>query len=330
MNILVTLPENLRKTFIPEDVAHKIEQIGNVIWNDKGANYTEEELREKIRDIDVCITGWGVPKFTARVLENANRLKLIAHTAGTVANFVSDELYAKGVRVVSANKVFAESVAEAVIGYLLAVLRDIPYYVNMMKSGGWKTEDFYNRGLLDQTVGLVGFGEIPRYLVSMLKPFRVKVKAFDKFVGAEEMAKYGVEKVDIEDIFASCPIISIHLPATQETYHMIDRRLLKLIQDDAILINTARGSVIDENALIEELKLNRFKVVLDVYEREPLPDDSPLRKMDNALLIPHMGGPTVDRRKYATLAILDDIDNFINNRPLVHEITAERAARMTR
>lgn len=330
MNILVTLPESIRKTFIPEDVACKIEQMGNVIWNNKGSNYTEEELREKIKDIDVCITGWGVPKFTARVLENANRLKLVAHTAGTVANFVSDELYAKGVRVVSANKIFAESVAEAVIAYLLAALRDIPYYVNMMKSGGWKAEDFYNRGLLDQTVGLVGFGEIPRYLVSMLKPFRVKIKAFDKFVDAEEMAKYGVEKVDIEDIFAGCPIISIHLPATKETYHMIDRQLLKLIQDDAILVNTARGSVIDENALIEELKLKRFKVVLDVYEREPLPDDSPLRKMDNALLIPHMGGPTVDRRKYATLAVLDDIDNFINNRPLVHEITAERAARMTR
>lgn len=330
MNILVTLPENIRRTFIPQDVARKIEQMGNVIWNNKGENYTEEELRERIKDIDICITGWGIPKFTARVLENANRLRLVAHTAGTVANFVSDELYAKGVRVVSANKIFAESVAEAVIGYLLAALRDIPYYVNMMKSGGWKAEDFYNRGLLDQTVGLVGFGEIPRYLVSMLKPFRVKIKAFDKFVDAEEMAKYGVEKVDIEDIFAGCPIISIHLPATKETYHMIDRQLLKLIQDDAILVNTARGSVIDENALIEELKLKRFKAVLDVYEREPLPDDSPLRKMDNALLIPHMGGPTVDRRKYATLAVLDDIDNFINNRPLVHEITAERAARMTR
>jgi phosphoglycerate dehydrogenase-like enzyme len=200
----------------------------------------------------------------------------------------------------------------------------------MMKSGGWRSSDFYNRGLLDQTVGLVGFGEIPRYLVPMLKPFRVKVKAFDKFVDAQTMAEYGVEKVEIEDIFATCPIISIHLPATEETYHMIDRRLLKLIQNDAVLVNTARGSVIDENALIEELKLNRFKVVLDVYEKEPLPDDSPLRKMDNAILIPHMGGPTVDRRKYATLAVLDDINNFINNRPLVHEITAERAARMTR
>ena len=330
MNILVALPENLRETFIPDEVARRIEQIGNVTWNTKGANYTEEELREKIRGMDVCMTGWGIPRFTARVLENADRLKLVAHTAGTVANLVSDELYAKGIRVVSANKVFAESVAESVIGYLLAALRDIPYYVNRMKSGGWRSEDFFNRGLLGQTVGLVGFGEIPRYLVPMLKPFHVKIKAFDKFVDARKMAEYSVEKADLEDIFSTCPILSIHLPATEETYHMIDRRLLKMIQKDAVLVNTSRGRVIDEKALIEELKQNRFKAVLDVYEKEPLPDDSPLRKMENTLLIPHMGGPTADRRKYATLAVVDDINNFLSNRPLVHEITAERASRMTR
>ena len=182
MNILVALPEHLRRTFIPAEVAQRIEETGNVTWNTKGQNYTEDELREKLRDMDVCMTGWGDPKFTARVLDNANRLKLVAHTAGTVANLVSDELYAKGIRIVSANKVFAESVAESVIGYLLAALRDIPTYTNRMKTGGWKTEDYYNRGLLDQTVGLIGFGEIPRYLVSMLKPFHVKINAFDKYV----------------------------------------------------------------------------------------------------------------------------------------------------
>ena len=102
------------------------------------------------------------------------------------------------------------------------------------------------------------------------------------------------------------------------------------MHDDGILINTARGSVIDEEALVEELKTNRIKAVLDVFEEEPLSDQSPLRKLDNALLIPHMAGPTVDRRKYSTMAVLDDIDNFINNRPLVHEISAIRASRMTR
>lgn len=331
MNILVTLSEKVKETFLTPEITERIEQTGNVTWISGDPPYfTEEVLREHIKGIDICITGWGIPRFSARVLENADRLKLVAHTAGSVANLVSDELYEKGIRVVSANKVFAESVAESVIAYLLAALRDIPYYVNDMKQGGWKSGDYYNRGLLDQTIGLVGFGEIPRYLVHMLKPFRVKLKAFDEYVDAETMAEYGVEKVELDEIFTSCPIISVHLPRTDETYHMIDKRLLGMIQDDGILVNTARGSVIDEEALVEELKKNRIKAVLDVFEEEPLSDKSPLRKLDNALLIPHMAGPTVDRRKYSTMAVLDDIDNFISNRPLVHEISAIRASRMTR
>lgn len=328
MNILVALNENVQKTFLTEEIIKRIEEIGKVIW--KNDILVEDDLRANIQGIDICITGWGIPRFNSRVLEKADRLKLIAHTAGTVASFVSDELFSKGIKVVSANKVFAESVAEGVIGYLLAALRDIPYYAYEMKSGGWKKEDYYNRGLLDQTVGLVGFGEIPRYLAPMLKPFRVKIKAFDKYVDAETMAEYGVDKVDLNELFTTCPIISVHLPRTDETHHMIDKGLLEMIQDGGILINTARGSVIDESALIDELKRNRIKAVLDVYETEPLSDDSPLRKMDNAILIPHMAGPTVDRRKFATLAILDDIDRFIKGMPLIHEISFLRASRMTR
>lgn len=331
MNILVTLSDKVKETFLTPEIIQRIEETGKVTWlSGNPPDFTEEVLREHIKGIDICITGWGIPRFSARVLENADRLKLVAHTAGSVANLVSDELYEKGVRVVSANKVFAESVAESVIAYLLSALRDIPYYVNDMKQGGWKSGDYYNRGLLDQTIGLVGFGEIPRYLAPMLKPFRAKLKAFDEYVDAETMAEYGVEKVELDELFTSCPIISVHLPRTDETYHMIDKGLLGMIQDDGILINTARGSVINEEALVEELKTNRIKAVLDVFEEEPLSDESPLRKLDNALLIPHMAGPTVDRRKYATMAVLDDIDNFISNKPLVHEISAIRALRMTR
>lgn len=331
MNILVTLSDKVKETFLTPEIIQRIEETGNVTWiNGNPPGFTEEVLREHIKGIDICITGWGIPKFSARVLENADRLKLVAHTAGSVANLVSDELYEKGVHVVSANKVFAESVAESVIAYLLSALRDIPYYVNDMKQGGWKSGDYYNRGLLDQSIGLVGFGEIPRYLAPMLKPFRVKLKAFDEYVDAQTMAEYGVEKAELDELFASCPIISVHLPRTDETYHMIGKRLLEMIQDGGILINTARGSVIDEKALVEELKKNRIKAVLDVFEEEPLSDQSPLRRLYNALLIPHMAGPTVDRRKYSTMAVLDDIDNFINNRPLVHEISAIRASRMTR
>ncbi len=331
MNILVTIPNGATKdTFMPTEVKKAINMLGNVTWNETNENYTEQELQEKLEDIDICFTGWGTIRFTDDVLKNANKLKIIAHTAGTVAPIISEELYAKGVKVLSGNKVFAESVAESVVAYILASLRDIPHYSNVMRQGGWKTPDYYNQGLLDQTIGLVGFGEIPKYLVGMLKPFHVKIMAFDKYVSKEKMAEFGVEKVELEDVFAQCQIISVHLPKTEDTYHMIDERLIKLIPNGALLVNTARGSVIDEKFLTKELATNRFRAVLDVFEQEPLLQDNPLRSMKNAILIPHMGGPTTDRRKYATLALLDDIKRYYEGKPLTHEISFAHANLMTR
>ncbi|MEG0692933.1 MAG: NAD(P)-dependent oxidoreductase, partial [Oscillospiraceae bacterium] len=208
--------------------------------------------------------------------------------------------------------------------------REIPRYSNLMRQGGWKTPEYYNQGLLDQKIGLVGFGEIPKYLVGMLKPFRVKIMAFDKYVSKEKMAEYGVQKVELEQIFSQCPIISLHLPKTEDTYHMIDEQIIKRIPDGALLINTARGSVIDEEYLTKELATNRFKAVLDVFEQEPPLENSPLRSMENAILIPHMGGPTIDRRKYATLAVLEDIKRFYQDEPLIHEISLSHANMMTK
>lgn len=111
---------------------------------------------------------------------------------------------------------------------------------------------------------------------------------------------------------------------------MIGRELLGHIPDGAILINTARGAVIDEKALVKELKKGRFKAVLDVFEEEPLPAGNKLRRLDNAILIPHMAGPALDRRKYTTLALIEDIKGFFNGRPLKYEIDRKYAMGMTR
>ena len=111
---------------------------------------------------------------------------------------------------------------------------------------------------------------------------------------------------------------------------MVNKRLLEMIPDGALFINTARGSIVDEEALIEELSKGRFKAVLDVFEKEPLPDDSKLRKLDNVMLIPHMAGPTVDRRRYVTLGLVDDIKAYFRGEPMKNEISREYAAYMTR
>ncbi|AUS96786.1 hypothetical protein CDQ84_15410 [Clostridium thermosuccinogenes] len=331
MKILVANAKgHIRDTFFPPDIATKLEQIGEVVWNEMERNFTPEELRERLEGIDVCITGWGNAKLDEYVLEKAQSLKLVAHTGGTVAPLVSEALYDKGVRVISGNEIYARSVAEGVIAYMLVALRDIPKYSEMLRSKGWHDGSWWNEGLLDQTVGLVGFGAIAQYLVPMLKAFDVKIKVYSSHLSEQDALRWGVERATLDEIFSECKIISIHSAATPKTYHMIDRRLLQMIPEGSLFVNTARGSVVDEEALAQELHTGRFKAVLDVYEEEPLPMGSKLRSAPNTLLMPHMAGPTIDRRKFVTEGLLKDIENFYSGNPLKLEITRNQAAHMTK
>jgi len=331
LRILVTIPlANGANLFLNPALIGQLENMGQVIWNESDRQFTPDEIRDRLPGVDVCLTGWGCPRFEASVLDRADRLRLVAHTGGSVAPIVSEALFDRGVRVISGNLLYAESVAEGVIAYLLCTLRRLPEYALDMKQGGWQTGGNRNQGLLDQTVGLVGFGMVSKFLAQMLKPFRVKLKVYDPFTKDEVLQAYGAERADsLDALFSSCPIVSLHAPKTPATYHMIDGRLLSLLPDGAIFVNTARGSLVDETALIHELRQNRIRAVLDVYETEPLPVDSPFRAMDNVLLIPHMAGPTVDRRPMVTQALLGDISGFFSDGSLKYEISRQYAMAMT-
>jgi len=210
LKILVTMPEGVtRNTFFPDCVVKKLESIADVEWNDTKTQLRGEELRKRIIDADVCMTGWGSARYDADVLETANRLKVIAHTGGSVAGIVSDYLYDKGITVLSGNMLYAESVAEGTVAYILCGLRRIPHYSSEMKKGIWKTDSFINEGLLDQKVGLVGFGMIAKFLVGMLKPFRTEIKVYDPYVSDEVLESYGVQRAGQEEIFATSKIISV-------------------------------------------------------------------------------------------------------------------------
>jgi phosphoglycerate dehydrogenase-like enzyme len=330
MNILVASPKgDTRDTFFTKEVIDKLQSMGNLIWNNTERQFTKEELRENLKGVDVCITGWGTGKFDSYVLQEADTLRILAHTGGTVANIASEALYDKGIKVISGNSMYAESVAEGVIAYVLCALRELPYYSNEMKQGGWRRDNFNNEGLLDNSVGLIGFGAVSKCLIKFLAPFRCNIRIYDPFVSDEVFHEYGVQRGELDEIFKQCKIVSLHVPQRPETYHMIDKRLLKMLQNGALLINTARGSVIDEDALVAELEEHRFKAVLDVFEVEPLREDSKLRKLENAVLIPHMAGPTVDRRAYITMKLLEDIERFFNKEELLMEISKKYGLSMT-
>ncbi|MCL2811877.1 MAG: hydroxyacid dehydrogenase [Clostridia bacterium] len=330
MNIHVTMPNGtIRDTFIPNEAMTALAKLGTVTCNPTTGQYAPEALGPALADAHIAVTGWGCPPFTNQVLDAAPRLKLVAHTGGTVAPIVSSALYERGVTVISGNELYAESVAEGTVAYILAALRRLPYYNAHVQTGAWSHHGL-NEGLLDQTVGLVGFGAVARYLVPMLRPFRVRVWAYDPFVPQHVFDELGVACVDsLEEIFRTCRVVSLHLPRVPETYHLVDAELLALMQPGALLVNTARGSVVDEAALAGALRAGRIHALLDVFEQEPLAPDSPLRGLDNCILIPHMAGPTRDRFPLVTLALCDDILRFQAGRPLTLEIGLERALSMT-
>lgn len=331
MNILVSIQKGaIRDTFITNDVINRINTMGNVVWNDTEENWTSEELQDKLRDMDVCICGWGSSPFNEIALRYANRLKIVAHTGGSASNFITKELFEKGIKVVSGNWFFAQSLAEGTLAYMLSSLRDIPYYNNEVHEGRWRSDYYYNESILDQTIGFIGFGMTAQILVSMLKPFHVKIKVYSEHKTNEIYEEYGVERASLEEVITTCKIISIHMAQREDTYHLINRELLKKIPDGSILINTSRGALIDEEALADELSTGRFKAALDVYEIEPLPKESRLRGLANVILIPHMGGPTIDRRKSCTHGILDDIERFYNGDKFLYELNMEYISRMTR
>ena len=333
MKVFVSIPQNtpVMRTFVADDVKAYLEEKFEVTYSPlDGRQVTKEEFIEYAKGADAVLTGWGHPLIDGEMIEKTG-VKLIAHTGGSVGSLVSEETYDAGATVLSGNNFYAESVAEGTLAYILTGLRRIPEYVNAIKDGGWKLDGVTTERLLEQTVGIVGLGAISRYLLKMLKPFRVNVKIFSRYPIDEEFLKENnATQVSLEEIFSTCKIVSVHSALTEKSIGMISKKHFDLLQDGALFINTSRGRIIVEEEMIEALKENRFKAVLDVYYNEPLEDDSLLRELPNVYAIAHMAGPTLDMRAVITKNVADEIERFANQEPLSLEITRAYASRMTK
>ncbi len=308
MKILVTIPDgDIKDTFYTEKSKAAVESLGEVIYNPLGRQYTPEELRDALVGIDVCITSWETPKLTEEVLSRADKLKIVAHGAGSVAPYVSEAVFDKNIHVLTGNPVFAESVAEGCIAYIMCSYRNLERHIMQMRCGAWKEPNPKNRGIMDRSIGLVGFGLIAKNFVRMLAPFHMDIKIYSSHMSEEEARSYGATKASLDEIFSTCDIISMHAAASPERYHMIKYEHFSKMKDGALFINTARSSLIDQDALEKVMETGRVSAVLDVFEGEPPAPDWKMRSMPNVILLPHMGGPTIDRREAVILEVVRDI-----------------------
>lgn len=330
MKIFITMPKNpTSDSFLTSRTWELLKATGEVTQNPYDHNLSVDEVVELAADADVLITCWGTCKYHKEDVRRMPSLKLIAHFAGSVAPVVDQSVYETDVRVISGNDVFAKSVAEGCLCYTLAALRRLEHYMDVMRTGGFKETVFNNRGLFGKKLGIVGFGAIARHYLNLVRWFDLEVLIYSSHLTDEEAAQYGGRTASLEEIFSECDVISIHASNTPKTRGMITRELMEKLKPDALLVNTARGAVIDEPAMFEMLLAGKFYAALDVYAEEPPAPDAPIRQCKNALLMPHMGGPTMDMRSIVALEVSKDIARLGRGEALQYEISAAAAARMT-
>ena len=330
MKIYITMPANPQTdTFLTPKALDVLNSLGEVFINPHNRQLTVEEVVEWAHDADVLITCWGTCKYTKADVEKMPNLKLIAHTGGTLLPVVEQDVFETNVQAISGNNVFAKSVAEGALCYILDALRRIEFFSNEVREGRWRTAEFQNRGLIGKTVGIVGFGTIAQYFAELIRWFDCDVLIYSSHLSNEDAAKYGARTASLEEIFSTCDVISIHASNNPKTRGMVTRELLESMKQDALIVNTARGPIVDEEAMFEQLLSGRICGALDVFCEEPLPVDHPIRQCKNVLLLPHMGGPTIDMRENVTLDLCKEIKRLKNGEPLAHAFTAEAVKRMT-
>jgi len=236
---------------------------------------------------------WGSRVVTPEVLAELPRCGGLIRTGSGTDNLPVSAATARGIVVANTPEAHSHAVAEQAIALLFACLRRIVPLDRATRAGQWQTaRPWPNAHLYGQTVGLVGFGHAARLVARHLSGFDVDTLVYDPYVSAEALTQAGVRAVsDLDDLLAASDFVSLHCPLTSETRHLIGERELRRMKPAAILINTSRGPVVDEPALVRALTEGWIAGAgLDVFEQEPIAPDNPLLGLDNAVLSPHVAG----------------------------------------
>ena len=281
----------------------RLEQLGQV---EVKVGLPREELVKSIKGQDVLVVR-SATKVTREIIEAGENLKVIARAGMGLDNIDVGAARERGIKVVNAPEAPSVAVAELVFGLILGWVRHIPEADLSMKQGKWEKSKLMGSELRGKTLGIVGTGRIGREVAVRAKAFGMNLLAHDIVRNEELVEQTGARYVDMETLLRESDFVTLHVPLTGQTERMIGKRELELMKPTAVLINTARGEVVDEQALAEVLRSGRIAgACLDVYTREPLVD-SPLLGLPNVVLTPHLGASTEETQREAALIVAEKI-----------------------
>ncbi len=320
----------VRDELMREDHLARLERAVSLISREPLRNFSE--LDGRLSSIEVLITSWGCPPIDASIVERMPRLRLIAHLAGSVKGFLDDVVWRRGILVTNAVAANAVPVAEFTLAAILfankRVIEFNRFYVNERESRVPWTKEVANVGNYRKTVGIVGASHVGRLVIDHLKRFDLRVLLYDPYVTSMASRDLGVERVSLAELLARSDVVSLHAPLLPETRHMLSARELALIPDGATLINTARGGLIEPNALDAELQKGRIFAFLDTTEPEVLPKTSSLYDMPNVFLTPHITGSLGRETERLSDYIVAEIERYARGAALKYLVRREHLPRL--
>ena len=291
-----------------------------------------ESLAPHLPQIEVLITSWGCPRIDEAMIDEAPRLRLIAHLAGSVKGFIDEGIWRRGIQVVNAVAANAVPVAEYTLAAILFANKQVfqlkQLYAEHKDNRAPWTREAPNVGNYNKTVGIVGASHVGQLVIDYLQTFDMRVLLYDPYTTPLEARQRGAHKVGLTELLSQSDVVSLHAPLLQETRGMLGARELALMQDGAVLINTARGAIIDQPALEAELLRGRLSAVLDTTDPEVLPADNPLYTLPNVFLTPHIAGSLGNETQRLTDYIIAELDRYHRGVRLKHQVKREHLARL--
>ena len=311
--MLIVVPDDNPPVLAGTSALERLRQIGTVQVHDSDA-IELTVLAERLREAEVALNIRGRTRFTAEVLQACPKLRLISIWGTGTDNVDVKAAAVRGISVTNTPGANAIAVAEHTVALMLAAAKQLHQADQAMRQGGWP------RNLVPQLhgkrLGLIGTGLIGREVAVMGKGLGFEVVAWTFHPDRKLADSLGLRYMELDDLLRTADIVSIHLRATPETKHFLSRERLALLKPGALLINTARGSLVDEAALVEFLREKKLAgAALDVFDTEPLPAGHPLTALPNVLLTPHAAGMTPEVIQNGLAMAVENIEHFLQGKP---------------
>jgi phosphoglycerate dehydrogenase-like enzyme len=314
----------------PPEVMAPLQRLVDVDPGLVAERFDDPRVIGALASAEVLITGWGCPPLDRGVLAAAPRLRAVVHAAGSVKSHVTSACWDRGLVVSSAAEANGVPVAEYTLAAILFAGKGVFTLRERYRADRAFTVAASVPGIGNyrRRVGIVGASRIGRRVIGLLRPFDVDVYLADPYVDRAAAGTLGARLVELDDLLRSCDIVSVHAPATPHTHSMLGRAQLALMRDGAVLINTARGALVDTDALVAEVSAGRLTAVLDVTDPEPLPPDSPLFDLPGVFLTPHIAGSHGNEVQRLGRSAVDEVRRLLAGEALAHQVHRHEMARI--